>query len=243
MFGGNLRPHDEAYDYAEEWTQVLLKLWTSEEPFDFEGRFFNLKGAISQPTPIQKPHPAIMCANSSDVGKRYAARYADLSFVNFMSGDLGDWRAQVQEQKGLAREYGRELGIWTKAFVVCRPTQREADEYYDYVCVDKADRDGDPTRMFTGRDERTKMREEKGYFYKEEKERLLRRNPGWPGHPLVGTAEQITEGLARLSEAGINGCLLFWVDFLEEQPQFIREVLPLLEQAGLRKPFAPPSGR
>jgi alkanesulfonate monooxygenase SsuD/methylene tetrahydromethanopterin reductase-like flavin-dependent oxidoreductase (luciferase family) len=243
MFGGTLRPHDQAYEYAEEWTQVLLRLWTSEKPFDFEGRFFHLKGAISQPTPIQKPYPAIMCANSSEVGKRFAARYADLSFVNFMSGELDDWKVQVEELKGMARrEFGRELGIWTKAFVVCRPTQREADEYYDYVCIDKADVEGDPTRMFTGKDERKQVRESKGYFYKQEVGPLLRRNPGWPGHPLVGTAEQITAGLEKLSQAGIDGCLLFWVNFEHEQRQFVDEVLPLMEQAGLRKAFTPPAG-
>jgi hypothetical protein len=49
-------------------------------------------------------------------------------------------------------------------------------------------------------------------------------------------AEQITAGLDKLSRAGIDGCLLFWVDFEREQRQFIDEVLPLMVQAGLRKP-------
>jgi dimethylsulfone monooxygenase len=243
MFGGTLRPHDEAYEYAEEWTRVLLKLWTSEEPFDFDGRFFHLKGAISQPTPVQKPYPAIMCAASSAAGMRFTAKYADLSFVNFMAGDLDEWKAEVNQAKDLARnEFGRELAVWTKAFVVCRPTQREADAYYDYACIEKADVQGDPTRFLIGKDERKQVREEKGYVYKHHGPGApLRRNPGWPGHPLVGTPEQVTAGLEKLSRAGIDGCLLFWVDFEREQQQFVAEVLPLLEQAGLRKPFTPPA--
>jgi alkanesulfonate monooxygenase SsuD/methylene tetrahydromethanopterin reductase-like flavin-dependent oxidoreductase (luciferase family) len=241
MFGGTLRPHDQAYEYAEEWTQVLLKLWTAEEPFDFDGRYFHLKGAISQPTPIQKPYPAIMCAASSPVGMRFTARYADLSFVNFMSGDLEEWQADVNAAKRLARsEFGRELSIWTKAFVVCRPTQREADEYYDYACIEKADVEGDPTHFLMGKDERKEIRDAKGYIYKHHGAGApLRRNPGWPGHPLVGTPEQVAARLEKLSRAGIDGCLLFWVDFEREQQQFIDEVLPLLEQAGLRQPFRP----
>jgi alkanesulfonate monooxygenase SsuD/methylene tetrahydromethanopterin reductase-like flavin-dependent oxidoreductase (luciferase family) len=237
MFGGTLRQHDEAYEYADEWVRVLLKLWTAEEPFDFDGAYFHLKGAISLPTPVQKPHPAIMCASSSPVGKRFTARYADLSFINFMEGDVPEWKAQVDDYKGFARrEFGRELGIWTKAFVVCRPTQKEADDYFHYVAVEKGDEDADPVLQFAKPDERR----QKGYMaWPKGGGMPLRRNPGWPGHPLIGTPEQVAEGLGRLSQAGIDGCLLFWVNFEEEQRQFIREVLPLLEQAGLRKPFKP----
>ena len=243
MFGGALRQHDEAYAYADEWVRVLLRLWAAEEPFDFEGDYFALKGAISLPTPVQKPHPALMCASSSPVGKRFTARYADLSFINFMEGDVPEWRAQVDDYKGLARaEFGRELGIWTKAFVVCRPTQREADDYFQYVAVEKGDEAGDPGRRFAkaAEAERGDERTRKGYgAWRDKGGAPLRRNPGWPGHPLIGTPEQVAEGLGRLSRAGIDGCLLFWVDFEQEQRQFIQEVLPLLEQMGLRKPFTP----
>jgi alkanesulfonate monooxygenase SsuD/methylene tetrahydromethanopterin reductase-like flavin-dependent oxidoreductase (luciferase family) len=222
---------------------VLYKLWSSEEPFDFDGHYFQLRGAISQPTPIQKPRPAVMCASSSAVGKRFTAQYADLCFINFMEGDLADWTAQVNSYKDFARqEFSRELGVWTKAFVICRPTQREADEYFDYV-ASLADERGDPAQRSQQADKQTQIAEQvsKGYRSWLEDRGLgkLRRNPGWPGHPLIGTAEQITDGLARLSQAGVDGCMLFWVNYLEEQPQFIREVLPLMEQAGLRKPFSP----
>jgi hypothetical protein len=42
-----------------------------------------------------------------------------------------------------------------------------------------------------------------------------------------------------LSQAGVSGCLLSWVNHEVEQQQWIEEVLPLMEQAGLRHRFAP----
>jgi alkanesulfonate monooxygenase SsuD/methylene tetrahydromethanopterin reductase-like flavin-dependent oxidoreductase (luciferase family) len=33
-------------------------LWTREEPFDFEGRFHQIKKGYLKPKPIQKPFPA-----------------------------------------------------------------------------------------------------------------------------------------------------------------------------------------
>jgi hypothetical protein len=37
----------------------------------------------------------------------------------------------------------------------------------------------------------------------------------------------------------VDGCLISWVDYKNELRQWIDEVLPLTEQAGLREPFAP----
>ena len=53
----------------------------------------------------------------------------------------------------------------------------------------------------------------------------------------MGTPEQIVDTLANLSRIGVDGVTLSWVNFQEELPRWIREVMPLLEQAGLRRPF------
>ncbi len=62
---------------------------------------------------------------------------------------------------------------------------------------------------------------------------------GYGGFPLVGTADQIAGKLAMLSDAGLDGVLLTWIDFLEGAKAFNREVLPRLESLGLRKPLGP----
>ena len=225
MFGpGVLRPHDEGYEYAEEWLEILERLWADDEEFAYQGRYFDNKGAISKPKPIQKPFPPIMSANSSEVGLRFAAKHADMSFIGIRSNDRGEWKSAVDRHKNLACEaYGRELQVWIHGAVICRPTQREADEYYRYVAIEKGDHAGDPTAR-----------------------RLPppaldspKRIPGWGGHPLIGTPESIVDELSALADAGLSGCLLSWVNNEIEQPQWIAEVLPLVEQAGLRKPFSP----
>jgi alkanesulfonate monooxygenase SsuD/methylene tetrahydromethanopterin reductase-like flavin-dependent oxidoreductase (luciferase family) len=58
---------------------------------------------------------------------------------------------------------------------------------------------------------------------------------GWYGYPLVGTPEHIASELEELSNCGLDGCLLSWVNYEVELRQWIDQVLPLLEQAGLRK--------
>jgi hypothetical protein len=45
--------------------------------------------------------------------------------------------------------------------------------------------------------------------------------------------------LIALTETGIDGVVLSWVNYHDEMRQWIVEVMPLLEQAGLRKPHRP----
>ena len=59
---------------------------------------------------------------------------------------------------------------------------------------------------------------------------------GWGGYPLVGTADHIVDQLGKLSGIGFDGILLSWVDYLGGLEQWNWDVMPRLEQAGLRRP-------
>ncbi len=62
---------------------------------------------------------------------------------------------------------------------------------------------------------------------------------GWGGYPLVGTPAQIVDELIALNKTGLDGIVLSWVNYHDEMRQFIAEVMPLIEQTGLRKPYRP----
>ncbi|MGA7789901.1 MAG: LLM class flavin-dependent oxidoreductase, partial [Xanthobacteraceae bacterium] len=57
---------------------------------------------------------------------------------------------------------------------------------------------------------------------------------GWGGYPLIGTPEQIVDGLIRMSKMGLDGTLLNWPRYVEDQHWFKDNVYPLVVQAGLR---------
>ena len=62
---------------------------------------------------------------------------------------------------------------------------------------------------------------------------------GAGGFPLVGTADTITDTLRRLAGAGIDGVMLCWVDFADGLARWNRDIMPRLEQLGLRHTFRP----
>lgn len=45
---------------------LILKLWTSPDPIDYDGPFWRGKGMVAKPFPVQQPHPpmAIACTKS-----------------------------------------------------------------------------------------------------------------------------------------------------------------------------------
>ena len=64
MFGVPMLSHEERYACAEEWLAIVKRLWTEDDFFDHDGRFFKILKGYLQPKPIQYPHPAIMNARA-----------------------------------------------------------------------------------------------------------------------------------------------------------------------------------
>jgi hypothetical protein len=53
----------------------------------------------------------------------------------------------------------------------------------------------------------------------------------------------MVDRLLHLSAMGLDGVVLSWVNYEAELAYWISDVLPLMEQAGLRRPYAPAHAR
>jgi alkanesulfonate monooxygenase SsuD/methylene tetrahydromethanopterin reductase-like flavin-dependent oxidoreductase (luciferase family) len=223
MFDYSLNDHDGLYDYADEWLRIVRRLWTDDAEWDFEGRFFQIHHGYSFPKPIQRPVP-VMNAGSSAVGARFAAREADLCFIAMFADDEDAGQTKIAELRGLAREeFGRDIQVWTSCGIVCRPTEREAIDFARYYIIDKGDWEA-VSNMARGR-----------YPARAPRPGEPLRTPGWGTYLIVGTPEQVAERMVHLSNLGLDGVVLSWVSYQEEMRYWNAEVMPLLEQAGVRK--------
>src|SRR5438132_1088927 len=68
MFGVEQREHEQRYEYAQEWIDVIKTIWSDRDEFDFEGRFLRLKGVRAKPKPFGGTRPLIMNAGASPTG-------------------------------------------------------------------------------------------------------------------------------------------------------------------------------
>src|SRR5437879_8499873 len=136
MFGATLRDHATRYEYAQEWLEIIKLAWSPAEDFDFEGRFIKLKGIRAKPKPYGGSRPLIMNAGASPTGQAFAIRNCDALFSNISNGISFDETAtHVKNVQALAGQGGREIGVYTVGVVTCRPTVREAEDYWRHCIV------------------------------------------------------------------------------------------------------------
>lgn len=221
MFGLDL-PQDHAarYAYGKEWLEIVRRLWREPEPFDWRGDYFKLEQAISAPKPTGG-EPVILNAAASAEGKDFAVAQSDFLFTSLI--DLDRARDNVAALKALAMEHHkRSIDVLGVGHVVCRPTRREAEDYYDYYANQHADRAGVDRLM------QIQSRFAKS-FTAEEMQRLRIRFAGGHGtYPLVGSPDDIADELRRIEKTGLAGIAFSFVNYLDELPFFCAEVLPRL---------------
>jgi alkanesulfonate monooxygenase SsuD/methylene tetrahydromethanopterin reductase-like flavin-dependent oxidoreductase (luciferase family) len=228
-FGMDMPAHETRYAQAAEFMELLKRLWT-EDPFDFEGRHFKVQKADSQPKPLQSL-PPVMNAGTSERGVLFAAKYADMVFTHFQE-DMDSVRAQCASIKKLAwDEFRRPVQVWTHGYIVIRDTDAEAQEFLRYFAVEHADE----ARVAAF----VKALGESAYEKIQDNDRWkYQRN--WAaggGIALVGSPETVARRLAEFSGVGVDGILFNSIEPESMVSRLTASVLPILEQAGLRKPF------
>jgi len=164
-------------------------------------------------------------AGNSPAGVEFSAREADFNFLTLDTIEHG--REMVADLHRRARGHGREIGAMTYAMMICRDTEREAQEVRREI-LEKGDW-GAATNIMKV------LGIESGSFHEQIKSFGERFILGWGGYPIIGTPEQAVDQLKAINAIGIEGAILGFLDYHEELAYFERAVMPLLKQAGLRR--------
>jgi len=227
MFGVNLPQVEDRYGQGLEWFEIMQRIYASNEPFDFDGKHYKLKGVSGKPAPLQKPRPITLNAAFSPPGREFAAKAADFLFTTFVEIEKG--REHIEDMKRRAQAQGRNVGVYTTCHVICRPSQAEAEDYYEYYASTMADK--------ASVDHYMGQKQAFSGSHEEEAYRLHRKRfAGGAGtYPLVGTPEHIASEMVKMHGVGFAGTTVSFVNFKDELPYFLDKVLPLLREAGLRQ--------
>jgi alkanesulfonate monooxygenase SsuD/methylene tetrahydromethanopterin reductase-like flavin-dependent oxidoreductase (luciferase family) len=144
-----------------------------------------------------------------------------------MLPDVDHATATIAAIRDEAARMGRTIGVFSRADIWCRPTQREAYDYYQECAVRHADWAAvqNQLRVFGHKDDGSP-----------EFERLQRNFVR--GFPIIGPPDRVAATLAQLSALGCDGLGLSFLNYVDDFPYFRDHVLPRLEKAGLRRPVA-----
>ncbi len=215
--------HETRYGYAQEWFDIVRKLWTSEDKFDWDGTYFKLHATYGNPKP--ESMPPILNAAGSGQGRAFASQNANFLFTPAI--DLTRSKDEVAELKAMGEKNGRKVDVMTFSHVVCRPTEAEAKARWQEI-LDNAD--------WEAVDNLVRLQFAHAQSFPHDLLALIRERMavGHGGFPLVGTPEQVADGICSLHATGFRGTTLSFVDYVEEFPYFRDEVLPILHARGIR---------
>lgn len=106
-----------------EAVQVILAMWTREEA-TFEGKYYQIRGAINQPKGVQQPHiPLLIAGDGEQVTLKLVAQYADACNV---MGDFASLQRKFAVLKQHCETVGRDYAnIHRTALTLCVITETD----------------------------------------------------------------------------------------------------------------------
>jgi len=155
--------HDQRYDLADEYMEVVYKLWEKSwdedavvndkarglyadparvHPIGHQGRYYQVPGFhLCEPSPQRTP--LLYQAGTSPRGTAFAARHAECTFVSGPSKQVV--RRYAEQLRAAVRMAGRDGGalkIYAQALIITAPTEAEArarhEEYLRHIDTEAA---------------------------------------------------------------------------------------------------------
>jgi alkanesulfonate monooxygenase SsuD/methylene tetrahydromethanopterin reductase-like flavin-dependent oxidoreductase (luciferase family) len=78
-YGVPIVPAGQAVGALDEACTLIRRMWAGDGPFDFGGRYYQLRGAVCEPRPVQRPGPPfVIGAGGERAALRVVARHADV---------------------------------------------------------------------------------------------------------------------------------------------------------------------
>jgi alkanesulfonate monooxygenase SsuD/methylene tetrahydromethanopterin reductase-like flavin-dependent oxidoreductase (luciferase family) len=241
MHGISVNP-DTRYAKGLEWYHIFEKLMNGEH-FDWLGKHYQLTGLLTNPLPLQKPFPPVMSAAQSGDGQIFAAQAADILFTAMHS--IQQVQDSLAQQKKLSLKYHRQQDVYVETQIICKPTRKQAEEWLYYYAVEHADFEA--LNYFKKQKATTLSKSTREAHSSADKAVLksvqtaANKYPGiFPGmFPLCGSPDDLVEEFKKLHDIGVSGSALVFLNYAQEMPYFVEEVLPRMERAGLRYAHRP----
>jgi pyrimidine oxygenase len=208
--------HDGRYELAEEWVTIIKRLWR-EPVVDFQGRHFSIKGCVSEPKPLSRPRPDLICAGMSQRGLAFAVRSGDACFVG---GRTADERRDASRR---ARQAAEDCGRRTRVYMMCTVIQADTDSQAEVLVQ----------RYRDGVDMAAVLQMLRSWGAPAERLDSLAVSQGaFMTQTVAGAADTCAAEIAALlDDCEIDGLMLIFADYDEGVGRFGAEILPALRRA------------
>jgi alkanesulfonate monooxygenase len=237
---------DERYARTDEYLDVLKLSWTSEQPFDYDGRFYRVREALTPVRSPQRPRLPLYFGGSSDAAFRVGGKHADVFAL--WGEPLQETAEQIARVQEAARAAGRDdaprisvsfrpiLGAtddeaWERAHRLLGVAQERATAGANLGVHYK--RSGAPANVGS---QRLLALAERGELHDRCLWTPIAAATGAPGSStaLVGSPETVAEALLDYVRLGVTTLLIRGFDPYDDAVAYGRDLIPLVRQEAAR---------
>ena len=228
---GDYLSHDQRYERTDEYLDILRRMWTSDTPFDHDGKHYRFEKGFSEVKPLQQPHVPIYFGGASAAAIPVAGKHADVYAL------WGESLAQVAELTERVRNEAARHGRSVRFSVSFRPilaaTEDAAWARAEHILeetkrlrVEAGYARGGPQqsvgaqRLLAAAGQGTRV--DKRLWTAIAQETGGRSNTT----ALVGTPEQVAEAFLDYHALGVTTFLIRGFDPIEDALDYGRELIP-----------------
>ncbi|MDX2155122.1 MAG: LLM class flavin-dependent oxidoreductase [Hyphomicrobiaceae bacterium] len=233
---GDFSPKPERYERAAEYLTLMRQTWRESRPFDFDGRFYRVKGALSDVRPFQQPHPEILFGGASEGALAMGAEHCDTYAM--YAEPLAAAATRIGELRARAARFGRTIGFNISARPIIADTEAAAWEKARSIL---AKLEGGASRGWSRQEQAKEAVDNAGRRLMEfaaEKElhdtclwMPITRATGALGNTsaLVGTPAQVADAILAYYRLGVGSFLIRGFDPAHDTTDFGRELIPRIK--------------
>src|ERR671917_529283 len=233
---GDWAGQDDRYQRTDEFLDVVRAMWTSAEPFDYEGQFYQVKNAFSDVKPLQRPSIPIYFGGASGAAVPVGAKHADVYM--FWGEPIADTIARMDAVRA-ATPPGRSPAFSVSVRPILGATEAEAwDKAHGYLERVVAHRGEAPGSAPAAGSQRLLDLAAQREVFDDRLWMAIAAATGAGGNTsaLVGTPAQVAQSLLRYYDAGITSFLIRGFEPLQDTAEFGRELIPLVREGAAHRP-------
>lgn len=233
---GDFTPKIERYQRAQEYLHLMKQTWAARGPFDFEGRFYHVRGAYSDVRPLQEPHPLIMFGGASEGAVEMGAAECDVFAI--YAEPRATTAARIAEFRARAASHGRSVGFNMSVRPIIAPTEGAAWDKARRILAGMRGKLGWARQESEGARAPVDNAGRRQFAFAQEKEvhdeRLwmgITRATGALGNTssLVGTPEQVAASILGYYRLGVSSFLMRGFEPIADAAEFGCELIPRIK--------------
>ncbi len=218
MMGIHLDEHKERYQKTAAFIKILKDLWSGNFPVNHSSKWYQISDGESRPVPLKPPE--IANAGTSEDAQIMTTQLCDWAFISVRS--IEEAPLLVSAIRERARSESREVKIAVFPFLLWRRTRKAAERELGRILAS--------TDRVAAHNWINDLMSGSGSF--DDFSLNMLASSGGAIH-IMGTAEDVTDGLTKLYEAGVDAVMLTFQDYLRDLKRFQREIAPRLISRGV----------